>query len=472
MGNPKSFLTISRHPAGYRPVGERVKDYAGVELALNTQERMLQASRCMDCGVPFCHWACPLGNRQPEWQDAVYKGEWRQAYEILSSTNDFPEVTGRLCPALCEKSCVLALDHQAVTIRENEAAVAERAFEEMYIKPVTPLQRHSQKVAVIGSGPAGLTVANRLNRRGFHVVVYEKDEAPGGLLRLGIPDFKLDKRIVGRRIDLMQREGVEFITGTEVGVDICASALLDEFDALCLCIGSGVPRDLKVGGRGLEGIHFALDFLRQQNRMNAGADIPDDERISAHGKNVLVIGGGDTGSDCVGTAVRQGALSVTQIEIMPKPPEGDNPLTPWPAWPAVLRTSSSHEEGCTRRWSLATNRFTGEKGRVTGAEVEAVEWSGEPGAPPTGTGRTETIRADLVLLAMGFVHPSHEGPVQDLGLALDSRGNILCATDGGTSEAYVYTAGDSASGASLIVRAIASGQKAAAAIEKRVLNEG
>ncbi|MDR0414398.1 MAG: glutamate synthase subunit beta [Prevotellaceae bacterium] len=468
MGNPKAFLSVSRKEAGYRALNDRIGDYAEVEQTLNSEDRRLQAARCMDCGVPFCHWACPLGNCQPEWQDALYRGKWQEAYSILTSTNDFPEFTGRICPALCEKSCVLALSHEAVTIRENEVAIAEKAFDERYVTARPPGSRHAQQVAVVGSGPAGLSAANRLNQAGFNVTVFEKDEAVGGLLRLGIPDFKLNKKIIDRRIALMAQEGIKFLTGVEVGKDISPKQLLADYDAVCLCIGAGVPRDLKVEGRELRGIHFALHFLRQQNRVVDGQPIPPHERISAKGRHVLVIGGGDTGSDCVGTSIRQGALSVTQIEIMPKPPEGENPDTPWPAYPLVLKTSSSHEEGCTRRWLLDTRRFVaGEDGAVASVEVEEVAWTR---CPDTGrqqmshTGRTETLKADLVLLAMGFVHPEHRGLVEELGVALSERKNISVASDSHTSIAKIFAAGDAALGASLVVRAIESGRKAAKGI--------
>ncbi len=468
MGNPKGFLETGRKESGYRSLTERIRDYKEVELSLNSEGRRLQASRCMDCGVPFCHWACPLGNRQPEWQDALSKGKWEEAYKILSQTNDFPEFTGKLCPALCEKSCVLALSHEAVTIRENEASVAEKAFEEKYIKPQIPSHRHKQRVAVIGSGPSGLAAANRLNQKGFNVTVYEKDEAIGGLLRLGIPDFKLEKYIIDRRVSLMKEEGINFITGVEAGRDITAKELLKEYDAICVCIGSGVPRDLKVEGRGLKGIYFALDFLKQQNRIVAGAQVPDEERISAKGKNVLVIGGGDTGSDCVGTSIRQGALSVTQIEIMPKPPEGENPQTPWPVWPMVLKTSSSHEEGCIRRWSLDTRKIMGENGIIKAVEIEEVEWvpAADGSRKINYTGRKEIIHADLVLIAMGFVHPVQEGLVKELKLELDGRQNIKTESGNRTSVDKIFAAGDAALGASLVVRAIDSGRKAAQAIEE------
>ena len=375
MGNPKAFLNIPRREGGYRPLEERVNDYNEVEMRLNAPQRREQASRCMECGVPFCHWSCPLGNRQPEWQDRLYRDDIEGAYTLLSMTDDFPEFTGRVCPALCEKGCVLNKQHEAVTIRENELSIVERAFAEGIVTPQPPVRRSGKRVAVIGSGPAGLACANRLNRRGHLVTVFEKNEAPGGLLRFGIPDFKLDKSVIDRRISLMQAEGVEFRCGVKVGEDISVADLLAGYDAVCLAMGAEVPRDLNVEGRDLHGVHFALELLQQQNRVNAGAKIPSSARISAKGKNVLVIGGGDTGSDCVGTAHRQGALSVTQIEIMPKPPVGDNPATPWPYWPVVLKTSSSHEEGCDRRWLLDTRRFIpDEKGNVSEVEVEEVEW--------------------------------------------------------------------------------------------------
>ena len=467
MGNPKAFLTIRRREAGYRPLDERIHDFVEVERVLGTEERRLQASRCMDCGVPFCHWACPVGNRQSEWQDYAYHGRWKEAYEVLTQTCDFPEFTGRVCPALCEKSCVLKQYGEPVTIRENEAAIAEMAFSEGYASPRVPMHRTGKRVAVIGSGPAGLAAANQLNQRGHYVTVFEKDPYIGGLLRLGIPDFKLSKRIVQRRVDMMAAEGVEFRPGTWVGKDISAKRLLEDFDALCVTIGSGVPRDLNVEGRELKGIYFALDLLKQQNRVLAGEDIPSEKRISAKGKKVLVIGGGDTGSDCVGTSIRQGAVSVMQIEIMPQPPKDYNPQTPWPMYPNVLKTSSSHEEGCERRWNLDTVRFIGKDGVVTGAEVEVVEWdrSADGRLNMKRTGKTEVIEADLVLLSMGFVHPVSDDVVAELGLAVNERRNILTDNHMGCSCGKVYAAGDAVQGASLVVRAIASGRMAAENID-------
>lgn len=448
MGNPKAFLTIHRQEAGYRPVHDRILDFGEVEQTLNSSERKLQASRCMDCGVPFCHWACPLGNIQPEWQDYLYKGRWEDAYNNLTETDDFPEFTGRVCPALCEKSCVLKLScDEPTTIRENEAAIIEAAFKEGFIKPMPPKERKKQKVAVIGSGPAGLVVANRLNKRGYHVTLIEQHEDVGGLLRYGIPNFKLNKHIITRRVDLLKAEGIKFELNTKVDFN----NLPKGYDAVCICTGAPVARDLPIPGRDLSGIYLALDLLSQQNRILAGSTFGKNELVNAKGKNVLVIGGGDTGSDCIGTSIRQGAKSVTQIEIMPKPPVGDNPLTPWPQWPNVLKTTSSHEEGCTRRWSLTSNKFIGKDGKLTGVEVEEVEWlpnpeGGRPIMKPTG--KKEVIQAEIVLLAMGFLRPEKkEYP----------RGTFI--------------AGDAASGASLVVRAMASGRDIAEQVDNYLQNK-
>lgn len=442
MGDPKAFLTIPRHEAGYRPIHERIADFGEVEQTLNTSDRRLQASRCMDCGVPFCHWACPLGNRPPEFQDAVFKGEWREAYEILTATNDFPEFTGRICPALCEKSCVLKLSMDSpVTIREDECSVIEAAFREGYVQP-RQFERNGKRVAVIGSGPAGLAAANQLNHRGYEVTVFEKDEYVGGLLRFGIPNFKLQKTVIDRRVKIMEAEGITFMVNSSIDV----TKLPEGFDAYCICTGTPQARDLKVPGRELKGVHFALELLGQQNRVLAGQVFDAKHRVTAKGKRVLVIGGGDTGSDCIGTSHRQGAVSVTQIEIMPKPPVGHNPKTPWPQWPVVLKTSSSHEEGCERRWLLTTNKFIDNgKGHVCGAEVEEVEWlpnpdGGRPIMKPTG--KKEIIDCDIVFLAMGFLRPQQPEFPEN-----------------------VFVAGDAATGASLVVRCIAGGRKAAEAID-------
>ena len=478
MGNPRAFLTVPRKDAGYRPIHERVKDFSEVEQTLNTKDRQEQASRCMDCGVPFCHWACPLGNKDPEWNDALYRGEWETAYKILKKTNDFPEFTGRICPALCEKSCVLYLTTgQAVTNRENECAIAERAFLEGYVTIEHP-ERNGKKVAIIGGGPAGLAAANQLNYKGYEVTVFDKNEAAGGLLRYGIPNLKLDKHIIDRRISVMEQEGVKFVYGTplqlpqggeavvteEMLQDYCrqaiANALAKEgncsssplgetekeaFDAFVIATGTPVARDINIPGRELKGVHLALELLSQQNRVLAGMEFSKDERVTAKGKDVLVIGGGDTGSDCIGTSHRQGAKSVTQIEIMPQPPVGHNPSTPWPNWPVILKTTSSHEEGCTRRWNINTLEFIGKDGKLTGVKVQPIDWKPNPeGGRPlmVEAGDVEVIKADIVFLAMGFIKPQQP-----------------------KFPANVFVAGDAASGASLVVRAIASGRKTADAVD-------
>ena len=449
MADSKAFLSIARKEAGYRPVHERVLDFSEVEQTLNEEDRILQASRCMDCGVPFCHWNCPLGNHQSEWQDHVYKGEWLKAYENLQLTDDFPEFTGRICPALCEKGCVLSFTNQAVTIRENEVAIVEKAFAAGYVKPRIAEVKSGKRVAVIGSGPSGLAVANQLSQRGHAVDVFEKNEVAGGLLRLGIPDFKLNKEVIERRLRLLEQQGVTFHYNTTVGEDI--TAIVEEYDAVCLAIGSGVPRNLPAEGRDLQGVYFALEFLQHQNRATAArTTVADDDPLSAHGKHVIVIGGGDTGSDCVGTAIRHGARSVTQVEIMPKPPVNYNPATPWPSYPMVLKTSSSHKEGCSRYWNIATNRFVGSDGKLTHLDVKH-----------TDTGVDELMPADMVLLAMGFVHP--EGVIPEaLDLPLDGRQNIVSAT----GRDNVFVTGDATMGASLVVRAIASGRQVATNIDK------
>ena len=442
MGNPKAFLTVPRQEAGHRPIHERISDFGEVEQTLNESNRMLQASRCMDCGVPFCHWACPLGNKQPEWQDAVYKGKWELAYQILSTTNDFPEFTGRICPALCEKGCVLNHCIDApVTIRENECSIIEKAFSEGFVTP-KKYARNGKKVAVIGAGPAGLSAAVQLNRRGYAVTVFDRRSDAGGLLRYGIPNFKLDKYVVTRRTNLMEQEGIEFKFDTAIDLNQLPAG----FDAYVIATGTPTARDLKIEGRELKGVYFALEILSQQNERLAGKKFSDAETVSAKGKRVLVIGGGDTGSDCIGTCHRQGAVSVTQIEIMPKPPVGTNPATPWPWWPVILKTTTSHEEGCERRWCLTSNRFIGNaKGELTGVEVEEVEWLPAPdgGRPQMkATGRKEVIECDMVLLAMGFLKPEHPQYAPN-----------------------VFLAGDAKSGASLVVRAIASGREVAAQVD-------
>lgn len=464
MGNPKAFMTIPRKEAGYRLISERIHDHGEVEQILNREDRKQQASRCMDCGIPFCHWACPLGNKMPEWQEYISRGDWKRGVEILHETNNFPEFTGRVCPAPCEKSCVLSLHDAPVTIRENEASVTEFAFMEGMIKPLPPKRRTGKRVAVIGSGPSGLAVAQQLNRKGHSVTVFEKDNSVGGLLRYGIPNFKLSKHIIDRRIKLMIEEEIEFITNTEIGKDISGEELLNSFDAICLAIGSGKPRDINPEGRDLQGIHFAMDFLSHEIKSQSGELKSGEEKITAKDKHVLVIGGGDTGSDCVGTSVRQGAKSVTQIEIMPKPPVGKNPSTPWPSpYPQILKTSSSHEEGCTRRWLLNTISFMGEDGKVKEAMAEEVIW--QKGADNkflmVSSGNKEILKADLVLLALGFVHPVHEGLLTQLGINYDMRGNVAVDKKHSSNVEKVFATGDAIMGASLVVKAIASGRKVA-----------
>lgn len=457
-------MKVPRKEGGYRALAERVEDYSEVEQTLADADRQLQASRCMDCGVPFCHWACPLGNKNPEWQDAAWRGDWETAYRILNSTSNFPEFTGRICPALCEKSCVLAIDNEAVTCRENECSVVEHAFSLGIIQPRIPAQRTGKKVAVIGGGPAGLAAADLLNQAGHTVTVYEKANAIGGLLRFGIPDFKLSKKVIDRRLAILQAEGITFKTGAEVGVNVKLDKLRKENDAIVVTIGAGLPRDLKVEGRELKGVHFALEFLQQQNHVNRGDAVKEADRILATGKPVLVIGGGDTGSDCVGTSNRQKARSVMQIEIMPKPGENRAPGNPWPYWPQVLKTTSSHKEGCDRRWSLNTKRFIGENGHVKKVELVEVEWTKDENGRPKMVEKPETaytVDAELVLLCMGFLSPVHEGLVNELGVELDKRGNIKVDKNGMTSVAGVFAAGDAATGASLVVRAIARGRETA-----------
>lgn len=463
MGNPKGFMLVPRQDGGYRPVSERIDDYGEVEQTLNEKDRILQASRCMDCGIPFCHWACPVGSKIPEWQDAIYKQNWKLASDILHSTNSFPEFTGRICPAPCEKSCVLAIHHEAVTIRENEASTVERAFENGYIVPRIPKVRTGKKVAVIGSGPAGLSAADMLNQAGHSVTVFEKDEAVGGLLRFGIPDFKLNKKVIDRRAQIFEKEGIVFKTKTYVGVDVKGADILKDFDAVVVTIGAMKPRDLPVPGRDLKGVHFAMEFLTQQNRVVSGIDVTA-ERILAKGKKVLVIGGGDTGSDCVGTSNRQKATSVSQIEILPKPSKERAAGNPWPYWPQVLKSSSSHDEGCERKWSLNTKRFIGENGVLKQVELVEVAWNkDEKGQWQMSevAGSNYIMDVDLVFLSMGFVSPIHEGLVKELGLELDGRGNVKIDNNFQTSVSKVFAAGDAANGASLVVTAISKGRQAA-----------
>ena len=448
MGNPKAFLSIDRKEAGYRPINDRIHDFSEVEQTLNSNDRRQQASRCMDCGVPFCHWACPLGNKPPEWNDALHKGDWELAYRLLNATNDFPEFTGRVCPALCEKACVLNLmDHTPTTNRENEAAITEHAFQEDFVRVETP-ERNGKTVAVIGAGPAGLAAANQLNRKGYAVTVFEKNEAAGGLLRYGIPNFKLAKNVIDRRIKLLEAEGITF----RYGQTIDTAQLPDGFDAYVLATGTPTARDLKIPGRELKGVYFALEMLSQQNRVLAGMEFKKDELVNAKGKDVLVIGGGDTGSDCIGTAHRQGCKSVTQIEIMPKPVAGpEDPKNPWPEYPRTLKTTSSHEEGCVRRWNINSLEFLGKDGKLTGVRVQEITWKPNPdGGRPLmePVGKPEVIKADMVLLAMGFLKPQHTEYADN-----------------------VFLAGDTANGASLVVRAMADAHRIAEKVDKYLSNK-
>ena len=469
MGNPKGFMMVPRVEAGYRPAKERVFDFGEVEQTLNEKDRKLQASRCMDCGIPFCHWGCPVNSKIPEWQDAIYRGRKDEAYYILHSTNSFPEITGRICPAPCEKSCVLAIHDESVTIRENECSVVEQAFEAGIVTANPPRVRTGKKVAVIGSGPAGLSAADLLNRAGHSVTVFEKNDAIGGLLRYGIPDFKLNKRVIDRRLELFVDEGMIFKTNVNVGKDITREELLREFDAVLLAVGAEQPRDLPIEGRDLDGVHFAMDFLTQQNKVVAGQEISEENRILARDKNVIVIGGGDTGSDCVGTSIRQRAASVTQIEILPKPAEKRELNNPWPYWPNTLRTSSSHMEGCERRWSLSSKRFIGERGKLKGVEVVQVEWTKDD----TGRwvmnevpGTNEILNVELALLSMGFTQPVHVGLLESLELDYDQRGNVKVNDKKQTSVEKIFAAGDVEKGASLVVHAIEAGKVAAKNIDE------
>lgn len=443
----------------YRPVDQRRRDFREVERRLSGEEITEQATRCMNCGIPFCHGAgCPLGNVIPEFNQAVARGAWRLAWEILSSTSSFPEFTSRVCPALCEGSCTDGIDSDPVMVRQIEKRIVDTAYENGWVAPVVPEHRNGKSVAVVGGGPAGLAAAEELNRLGFSVTLFEAARRPGGLLRYGIPDFKLEKTVIDRRLEIMERSGIEFVCSTRIGSDVSADYLTRRFDAVVLAIGTPSARDLPVEGRGLAGVHFALEFLQGQNRVNAG-EIPQ-LPVSATGRHVVVIGGGDTGSDCVGTAIRQGAASVAQIEIMPRPPERRSPSTPWPQWPYLLRTSSSHKEGGERFWNISTRRFLGERGRVTGLEVFDVKWEFSPLGRPLKfqavEGSERSIPADLVLLAMGFTGVPADGVAAGFGLAVDGRGRVAPAP-----ERNIFVCGDSGSGASLVVRALADGKRVA-----------
>ncbi len=468
MAKTKGFLNYQRQTPSYRPVDERVNDYNEIEIPLTPEDIKQQAARCSDCGVPFCHGTgCPVGNLIPEFNDLIYRGRWKEACENLHSTNNFPEITGRVCPAPCETACTLAINDQPVLIRHIEYQIVERGFTEGWITPMTAREKTGKRVAVIGSGPAGLAAAQELARVGHEVVVFEKDEKPGGLLRYGIPDFKLEKWVIDRRLEQLKQEGVQFQMGVNVGVDISAHYLGKMFDGICLTMGAGQPRDLTVPGRGYDNIFFAMDYLTTQNRLNSGENTDPSKHISVRGKDVVVIGGGDTGSDCVGTARRRGAKSITQIEILPQPPQERPQDTPWPMWPRTMRTSSSHEEGCERHWSVMTKRISGVGTRVSKLHCCRVEWQNKNGHWEMREIEDSDfdLKANLVLLAMGFVHVEHGPLIEDLGIELDSRGNVV-ANNGQTKNPKVFAAGDTVSGASLVVRAIDAGRKTAEMVDQ------
>ncbi|MFA4991131.1 MAG: glutamate synthase subunit beta [Candidatus Omnitrophota bacterium] len=459
MGDQRGFLKIARQGGLYRDVCERVKDFKEAARPRPDRQSQEQASRCMDCATPFCHWGCPIGNYIPEWNDFVFNGKWDAALKLLEAANNLPEITGRVCPALCEYACVLGLNDDAVTVRENELAIVEFGFRKGWIRPHPVTKKTGRKIAVVGSGPAGLSCAAQLNKAGHDVTVFERDDKPGGILRYGIPDFKLEKNLIDRRVDIWKKEGIVFNFGVDVGAGYPAKRLLDEFDAVCLAGGSRVPRDLNIEGRELKGIHFAMDYLTQSNRRVSGEKFNKDGLIDAKDKKVVVIGGGDTGADCVGTAHRQGASCVAQIEVLAKPSEHRMDSCPWPGYPALLKTTSSHEEGCERRWSVVTKRFAGEKGAVKKlfcAEIGGSEFE---------------IEADMVILAIGFLRPERSGLLADLNVELDERGNVKTGKDYMTSVEKVFSAGDMRRGQSLVVWAISEGRRAAHCVDKYLMGE-
>jgi glutamate synthase (NADPH/NADH) small chain len=470
LGNVNGFIQIKRTKPHYRPVELRVRDWNEVYLPTPEKEVRDQGSRCMDCGIPFCHQGCPLGNQIPDWNDLVYKQRWRAASDRLHATNNFPDFTGRLCPAPCEGSCVLGIHDEPVTIKNIELAIVERAFEEGWIQPAPPALRTGKRVAIVGSGPAGLAAADQLNRAGHTVVVFEKADRIGGLLRYGIPEFKIEKRLVDRRLQIMEAEGVRFRPGVNIGEDISAEALRQDYDAVVLCCGAERPRDLQVPGRELAGIHFAVDYLTQQNRRCEGDQVPADQVMTAAGKRVVIIGGGDTGADCLGTVHRQGALSVHQFELLPRPPELRAEDNPWPQWPRIFRSSAAHDEGGDRLFSISTERFVDDgAGRVAALQTVGVDVgrSGITRLP----GTEAAIPADLVLLAMGFTGPDSGGAVAELGLRLTDRGTVWRDARWMTSAPGIFTAGDMQRGQSLIVWAIADGRHAAASVDTYLMGE-
>ena len=475
MGKPTGFVEFVRRPPERRPVADRVKDYRELYQRWPETTAREQGARCMDCAVPFCHTGCPLGNVIPEFNHFVYQGDWENALRTLLSTNNFPEFTGRICPAPCEASCVLSINTDPVTIEYVEKEIADRGYEEGWIRPAPPAVRTGKKVAVVGSGPAGLAAAQQLNRAGHWVTVFERAEYIGGLLVLGIPDFKLDKEVLRRRLAIMEEEGITFRTGVDVGVDIPARRLLRDFDAVCLACGSTVPRDLEVPGRELDGVHFAMEYLTQQNRLNAGQKVDPEERLTAEGKRVIILGGGDTGADCLGTAHRQGAELVSQYELLAEPPIDRPANNPWPQWPTILRSSAAHEEGGIRDYGILTKSFSGSDGKVEKLHAVRVEWSEpEDGGRPQMTevpGSEFEVDTDLVLLAMGFLHPQHEGLLTQLGVELDGRGNVKIGDDRMASVPGVFAAGDTARGQSLVVWAIAEGRETARAVDLYLMGE-
>ncbi|MVM37390.1 glutamate synthase small subunit [Spirosoma sp. HMF3257] len=482
MGKPTGFLEFTRELPKKRDPQQRIHDYKEIEMPHSEQDSQRQAARCMDCGTPFCHSGCPLGNIIPEFNDAVYEQNWAYAYEILSSTNNFPEFTGRICPAPCEASCVLGINKPPVAIEFIEKSIAEVAFEHGYITPKPPKVRTGKQVAVVGSGPAGLAAAAQLNKAGHTVTLFERADQIGGLLRYGIPDFKLEKWTIDRRLAVMEAEGVTFKTGVNVGVDLKAKDLLADFDLVMLTGGSTVPRDLPIPGRDLKGIYPAMEFLSQQNKRNANIPVKVDHRgevygdgeLLATGKNVVVIGGGDTGSDCVGTSNRHGATSVTQIELMPMPPKDRAESTPWPNWPMMLRTSTSHEEGCDRHWSINTKEFIGdENGNLKALRIVDLTWKNENGRMQMVElpGSERDVPCELALLAAGFLHPQHNGLLDDLGLEYDERGNVKATNYQTTTNPKVFAAGDMRRGQSLVVWAISEGREAARAADLYLMGE-
>ena len=463
MGKVTGFKEFDREGPQKRPIQIRLRDYSEIYQEWPEADIRDQGARCMNCAVPFCHTGCPLGNVIPDWNDLVYRGRWQEALKQLLATNNFPEFTGRICPAPCEDACVLAINQDPVTIEYIEKSIAERGFSEGWIQPELPAHRTGKRAAVIGSGPAGLAAAQQLNRAGHHVTVFERDEYPGGLLALGIPDFKLDKEVVRRRIRLMEEEGIVFRTEAHVGVNVPTSEL-EKFDAVCLAGGSTKARDLDIPGRNLRGVHLAMEFLPQQNRLNAGQSVPSEERISAEGKRVVILGGGDTGADCLGTSHRQGAEIVHQFELLPEPPPDRSSDNPWPQWGRVLRTSPAHEEGGVRDYSIMTKSFSGSNGHVEKLHGVRLEWA--PGADGRMAmkevpGSEFEIETELVLLALGFLHPEHEGMLNELGVEFDARGNVKLDSNRMTSRPGVFAAGDMARGQSLVVWAIAEGRETA-----------